>query len=64
MLAREHIAPLLLRKTSEVDAVAAGWCIDEGVAHDEVLVRIVTEHYRLILFQDELGVAVPEKLAA
>ena len=61
---REHIAPLLLGETAEVDTAAAGWGIDEGVAHDEVLVRVVTEHYRLILCQGELGIAVPEKLAA
>lgn len=64
MPAREHIAPLLLGETAEVDAVAAGWGIDEGVAHDEVLMRVVTEHYWLILCQGELGIAVPEKLAA
>lgn len=62
--AREHIAPLLLRETAEVDTAAAGWGVDEGVTHDEVLVRVVTEHYRLILCQGELGVAVPEELAA
>lgn len=46
--AREHIAPLLLGEAGEVDAVAAGWGIDEGVAHDEVLVGVVAEHHRLI----------------
>lgn len=62
--AREHIAPLLLGETAEVDAVAAGWGIDERISHDEMLVRVVAEHYRLILCQGELGVTVPEELAA
>ena len=64
MSAHEHIAPLLLGETAEVDTAAAGWGVDEGVAHDEVLVRVVTEHYRLILCKGGLRVAVPEKLAA
>ena len=64
MPAREHIAPLLLGEASEVDAVAAGWGINERISHDEMLVRVVAEHYRLILCQGELGIAVPEKLAA
>lgn len=64
MPARKHIAPLLLGEAAEVDAVAAGWGIDKGVAHDEVLVGVVAEHHRLILCQGELGIAVPEELAA
>lgn len=64
MPAREHIAPLLLRETAEVDAVAAGWGIDERISHDEVLVGVVAEHYRFIFCQGELGVTVPEELAA
>ena len=64
MLARQHIAPLLLRKTAEVDTAALGRGIDERVAHDELLMGVVAEHHRLILCQGELRVAVPEELAA